>query len=121
MRSRYTDAELAGGMAGDLFAGTIMGTTALIATGRILGRTETSALTKTPLARLGMELSIPARVVGRLKNVKAIGKVAPGNAELEVEKIAVKTAADIGRRKQEVLWGRLQKYLLHYDGKVPQL
>ena len=121
MRERYTDAELAGGMAGDLFAGTIVGTTALIATGRVLGRAQTSALTRTPLARLGMELSVPARVVNKLRDVDGLLKVSPGAAEAEVEKIAIRTAENVGRRRQEVLWGKVSKYALKYDGKVPQL
>lgn len=121
MRERYTDAELAGGMAGDLFAGTIVGTTALIATGRVLGRAQTSALTKTPLARLGMELSVPARVVNKLRDVDGLFKVSPGNAASEVEKIAIRTAENVGRRRQEALWGKVSKYALKYDGKVPQL
>lgn len=121
MRERYTDAELAGGMAGDLFAGTIVGTTALIATGRVLGRAQTSALTRTPLARLGMELSVPARVVNKLRDVDGLLKVSPGAAESEVEKIAIRTAENVGRRRQEALWGKLSKYALKYDGKVPQL
>lgn len=121
MRERYTDAELAGGMAGDVFAGTIVGTTALIATGRVLGRAQTSALTRTPLARLGMELSVPARVVNKLRDVDGLLRVSPHAAESEVEKIAIRTAENVGRRRQEALWGKLSKYALKYDGKVPQL
>ena len=121
MRRRYTDAELAGGMTGDVLAGTIVGTTALVATGRVLGRAQTSRLTQSPLARLGMELSIPARVVNKLRDTGALVNIVPGSAEAELAAIAARTGEHVGASRTERWWGQISGMALEYDGAVPQL
>lgn len=119
MRRRYTDAELAGGMLGDGAGALMIGTGAVVVGGRILGRPEQGVLERTRLAQLSVDLSLPAQVVGKLKDVGTLAKVPQSAADEVVGQLRANPRWN--ERFLESLWRQFGGRVTEFDGRVPQL
>jgi len=122
MQERYTDGELAGGMVGDVIAGAFVGTSALVVGARVLGRPEADRLRRSTLSRLSMELSVPGRIIGKLKDVGSLATV-EANAIPDIIARTADSATQLrwAQRTQEDLLRKVKDRVINFKGKRPDL
>lgn len=121
-RKRYTEHEQYGGMAGDLGAAILGGTSGLVVVSRVLGRNPKPIL-HSRIAQLANEISIPGRVINRALDIGRTKELVTTDTADRIIGIAENAInrPSVGQQTAEQVIEKVDKHALNYKGKIPEL
>lgn len=121
-REDYSDHERFGGMAGDLTAAVIGGTSGLVVMNRVLGR-NSDAILHSKVARFANTISVPGRVIDRIRDVGRAKELVQSTTSEKVSTIADNTInhPGVGEQTAEQIKRIAEQKAVNFRGKVPQL